>query len=329
MNLPLTSSRRTATAGWSLLAVLVFSQLAAAQFGDGRSPAATQAEARTKTARWKVGVTLQAVGGPCAGLFATVPVPTEWPEQKVKIVDEDISPEVSRVKYRILDNGVKQMLITVPRLAGGKSAQAHVTFEVEREWIDEPADPESLVIPKKPPRAVTKYLGASPFIEVRHREIRDLAKELKDESLSDWEQIEKFYDTVRERVEYRNGKLKGALAALRDGNGDCEELTSLFIALCRCHGVPARTVWIPGHCYPEFYLEDADENGYWLPCQAAGTRAFGSMPELRPILQKGDNFKVPEKKKRQRYVAEYLTGKAIRGGGKPRVSFIRDELAPE
>ncbi len=300
---------------------------AAAQFGDGRS--AVKEEVRTKTARWRVGVSLEAVGGPCAGLYATVPVPTEWPGQSVTIVDEQISPEVSRVKYRTLDNGVKQMLVTVPRLAGGKKAQALVTFEVEREWIDEPSDPESLVIPKKPPREVSKYLGASPYIEVRHRQIRDLAKELTDDSLSDWKQIEKFYDAVREKIEYRNGPLKGALAALRDGNGDCEELTSLFIALCRCHGVPARTVWIPGHCYPEFYLEDAAGKGYWIPCQAAGTRAFGSMPELRPILQKGDNFKVPEKKERQRYVAEYLTGKAVRGGGKPRVSFVRDELAAE
>ena len=52
-------------------------------------------------------------------------------------------------------------------------------------------------------------------------------------------------------------------------------------------------VWVPGHCYPEFYLEDAEGRGHWIPCQAAGTRAFGSMPEHRPILQKGDNFRVP------------------------------------
>jgi transglutaminase-like putative cysteine protease len=176
----------------------------------------------------------------------------------------------------------------------------------------------------RPDKEVKIYLGPSPSIESRHKQIRALADELTDPELSDWEQIERFYDYVRENVTYKNGTLKGALQALRDGDGDCEELTSLFIALCRAHGVPARTVWVPDHCYPEFYLVDENEEGHWLPCQAAGDRAFGTIPELRPILQKGDNFKVPEKKGRQRYVAEFLTGKG--GGGKPRVRFIRDEI---
>jgi transglutaminase-like putative cysteine protease len=158
--------------------------------------------------------------------------------------------------------------------------------------------------------------------------IRSLAKELKDETLTDWEQVEAFYDWVRENVEYQNGKLKGALAAIKDKNGDCEELSSLFIALCRVHGVPARTVWVPDHCYPEFYLVDEENKGNWFPCQAAGTRMFGSMLEKRPVLQKGDNFKVPEKKVRQRYVSEFLTGKVVAGGGKPMVEFVR-EHSPE
>ena len=84
------------------------------------------------------------------------------------------------------------------------------------------------------------------------------------------------------------------MAALKDKTGDCEELTSLFIALCRASDIPARTVWVPGHCYPEFYLEDDEGKGHWFPCQAAGSRAFGGIPEQKPILQKGDNFSVPE-----------------------------------
>ena len=59
-------------------------------------------------------------------------------------------------------------------------------------------------------------------------------------------------------------------AALRDGTGDCEELSSLFIALCRAHGIPARTVWVPDHCYPEFYLA-----GFQLPDVFLGS--FGTL----------------------------------------------------
>ncbi|HWC91000.1 MAG TPA: transglutaminase domain-containing protein, partial [Pirellulales bacterium] len=78
-----------------------------------------------------------------------------------------------------------------------------------------------------------------------------------------------------------------------------------------------------GHCYPEFYLEDKEGKGYWFPCQAAGTRDFGGISEFRPILQKGDNFQVPERKDRQRYIAEHLTG----AGGRPSVEFIRTAVA--
>ena len=72
--------------------------------------------------------------------------------------------------------------------------------------------------------------------------------------------------------------------------------------------MPARTVWVPGHCYPEFYLEDAEGKGHWFPCQAAGVRSFGGIDEKRPILQKGDNFTVPKRREKQRYVSEFLKG---------------------
>lgn len=280
------------------------------------------------TQRWKVGmiITAGAGPGPSGGIYGTATVPTDWPEQQVRIVDEDFSPEVGDVKYRTLENGVKQMLVSIPRLEAGREAHALVTFEVVRHSILGPDDPSQFVIPKRVPRSIGKFLAPSPYIESRHPKIKSLARKLVKDTEGDWEKVEALYDWVRDNVEYVNGPLKGAVAALNDGNGDCEELTSLFIALCRANRIPARTVWIPGHCYPEFYLHDKEGHGHWIPCQAAGTRDFGSMPDHRPILQKGDNYRVPEKSKPQRYVAEFLKIKSA--GGKPRVQFVR-ELAAE
>jgi hypothetical protein len=174
-------------------------------------------------------------------------------------------------------------------------------------------------------------LGPSPYIESRHQKIISLAKELtassedSESETSAWQTVEKIYDATRDRVKYVNGELKGAIRALNDGTGDCEELTSLFIALCRASKIPARTVWVDGHCYPEFYLEDDAGQGHWFPCQAAGTRDFGGIPETRPILQKGDNFKDPDRpRERQRYVSEFLKGAAVKGGGQPKVKFVRE-----
>lgn len=282
----------------------------------------------SRTRRYQVGVILTATGGPCRGLFATVPVPTDWPEQDVRIVDEDITPEVRDVAYRSLSGGVKQMLVDIPRLNRGVEARALVTFEVHRRQILPPDEPSQWTLPQRISRDLRPFLGPSPYIESRHSRIRALARELFNESeATDWQRVESVYDYVREAVQYREGPLKGAVQALNDGYGDCEELTSLFIAICRAAGVPARTVWIPGHCYPEFYLVDNNGAGRWFPCQVAGDRAFGEMTEDRPVLQKGDNFRVPEKPRdRQRYVAEFLRGLPGQPGARPRVKFVRELL---
>jgi len=279
-----------------------------------------------RTVKYQAGVAIQAAGGACKALRATVPIPQDWPGQQVRIVDENTSVHVRRVTTRTIDDGVKQILIEIPLLAAGEEAHAVFTFEVERSRILPPAEPELLTIPKRIPRDLRTYLGPSPYIESRDRRIRSLAKEIlaAREYANDWQRVEAIYDTVREKVEYKEGELKGAVAALRDGYGDCEELTSLFIALCRASDIPARTVWVPDHCYPEFYLTDAKGEGYWIPCQAAGTRAFGEMPDHRPVLQKGDNFKVPQKRTPQRYVAEFLRGLPVPGGGRPRVKWIHE-----
>jgi hypothetical protein len=216
------------------------------------------------------------------------------------------------------------MVVEIPDLPAGTIAKAIVTFELERSAIQPPANPSTLAIPEKPDRSLRAFLGASPYIETRHPKIVKLAK-ATGQGLEGWAKVEKLYDTVREKVEYRNGDLKGAARALADGWGDCEELTCLFIALCRVEGIPARTVWVEGHCYPEFYLVDGTGQGHWFPCQAAGARAFGGMPDQLPILQKGDSFLDPDRPgKSLRYVSEFIRGSATDGGGTPRVEWIRE-----
>lgn len=278
------------------------------------------------TSRYEIGMIITALGGPCTGIYGTMPVPTDWPEQTVREVSHDLSPLVQAVEHRMIGGTVKQMLIGMPVIPGGVEAKATITLEIRRFSQLPPPDTTIFVLPndKKIAKDVRQYLLPSPLIETTHPKIRAAAKELMTAHQDDsaWEKVEAIYDWTREKVKYVNGPIKGAMRALNDGTGDCEELSSLFIAVCRASGIPARIVWVPEHCYPEFYLEDAEGKGYWFPCQAAGTREFGGITEHRPILQKGDNFQVPEKKERMRYVAEYLTGK----GGNPKVKFIRAML---
>jgi hypothetical protein len=331
--LPLTALPLTAEPGiiamlrrilGSLLATLLLALPAPAQFLDAEPSASGPRFGDLRTQRYRVGVAVTAEGGPCRGIYATLPIPADWPEQKVQVVGEDVSPDVRSLRYRMLPGGVKQMVVEIPDLPAGARAHAIVTFALERAAILAPTETDSLTIPQKPDRALRGFLGASPFIETRHPKIVKLARSTG-ENREGWSKVEAIYDTVREKVEYRNGELKGAARALADGWGDCEELTCLFIAMARVEGIPARTVWVEGHCYPEFYLVDATGQGWWFPCQAAGSRAFGAMPDQLPILQKGDSFRDPDRPGQSlRYVSEFIRGSAVDGGGSPKVTWIRE-----
>jgi len=261
------------------------------------------------TSQWRFGVIVRAPAG-ASGIRATLPVPMDWPEQQVKVVRDEKSAGVGGVTYATLDGGVKQMQVNIPRLAAGEEASAIVTLEVTKHRILAPDETTAYQVATKP-GPLAKYLGKSPYIESTDPKIKSLAAELTAGKPGGWEKTAAVFDWVRANVKYEFAtEIKPAIDALRDGKGDCEELSSLVIALCRASGIPARAVWVPGHCYPEFCLADEQEKPHWFPCQAAGAeRQFGSMIEERPILQKGDNFRVSGQREPQRYVQQTLTAK--------------------
>ncbi|MEC9095928.1 MAG: transglutaminase-like domain-containing protein [Planctomycetota bacterium] len=271
---------------------------------------------------WKVGLTLAAPAGFCANVYFTANVPANWKsEQIVKVANEQFTRHVGQYKYRDGLNGLKQMLVFMPQVPTRHTAMAHVTFEVERKTVTAPPNKASLRVTSNMPRDARFFLGMSPLIENRNALLLKKANEITVHAENDWQRVELIYDWVRENITYQNGPRKGALATFRAGFGEKEDLTSLFIAFCRNLKIPARTVWVPEHNYAEFYLQAPDGQGYWFPCELSGRRQFGEMNDNRPMLLRGDNFKVPEKPEPQRYVAEHLK---VKGGSKPQVHFIRE-----
>ena len=274
--------------------------------------------------RWQFGVVVKASSGSVSGIRATLPVPMDWPEQSVKAVSEQKSP-ATQIDYRVLDRGVKQMIVTIPALRAGEEAFIVVTLEIAKRRIEGPNQTDAYLIPK-PKAEFAKYLAPSPYIESKDAKIKSLAAELSKDKPHAWDQVAAIFDWVRENVKYEFAEqIQPATAALKEGRGDCEELSSLVIAMCRASKIPARAVWLPGHTYPEFYLLDDRGQGHWFPCQAAGAdRQFGSMTDDRPILQKGDNFTVPGEKAPQRYVKQTLTAKDA--AAPPEVRFIMERV---
>jgi len=292
--------------------------------GDMPSPRLSYDNPKTQV--WRIGLRLDAKGVECNDVWATFPVPMAWPEQTVRMVSQEIDPRVDRWSVRDLPGGARQVVLAMPRVAAGGVPEVIFEIEVTRSRILLGDQTEDLVIPKRPSTELKIFLGTSPYIDIGDSRIKSAARDLAAaEHANAWSHVEAIYDWVREKVEYVEGDIKAASQALRDGKGDCEELTSLFVAICRVSRIPARMVWIPDHCYPEFYLEDPEGVGTWFPCQAAGTRQFGGMDEYRPVLQKGDRFKVPEVRKPVRYVAEFFRCVPV-GKREPNPIFIREIL---
>ncbi len=270
--------------------------------------------------RYIVGIIVRADGGDCQQLLGTVPVPDDWPGQQVSIVDEEFSLHIQNIQYGKSTSGLSVMQVSIPLLRRGQVAKALVTYEITRRLPTPPTDTTSLRKSNKVPRKLRQYLGPSPFIEIRNSSIRRWLRKIEWTDAPVLTGVEAIYDAVQQKVSYQPGKLKGAARSLKDGNGNYEDITSLFIALCRIKGIPARTVWVPDQCYAEFYLENDQGDGHWIPCQLKDGVAFGTTSETGPILQKGDNFKVTGQRKSVRFVPETLTGS---GRGQPRVTFVR------
>jgi hypothetical protein len=291
-----------------LLAVpvcLVAAGPARGQFDD--EPAS--APHRATVQRWRFGVVLTADGGAFKGITATTTIPMDWPEQRVRVVARDLSPGVKLSEQSVEEFG-RQMVVRVPHLAAGAEARAVVTYEIQRRAQPAPEDPDLYVLPdpKRLPRTMAVYLAPGPHVESNHPEIQAAATRLGAEEPTAWGRVKAIYLWVKETIEYednRGKEIRSAVEALRAGKGDCDEITSLFVAVCRTAGVPARTVRVPGHCYPEFYLLDAQGEGHWFPCESTGPPIFGAMPSLRPILQKGDNVLLPAPEARSKRKIRY------------------------
>ncbi|MDD3585567.1 MAG: transglutaminase domain-containing protein [Thermoguttaceae bacterium] len=282
------------------------------------------------TYKYKAGMVFEASqGSPCTNIIGTVPVPMDFREQKVRIIEE-IVPRNAKISYRALrEGGARQMVMKMRQLRPGQQIEATVLFEVVRYSQQLPENTSIYRIPKRTPREMRFYLHNSPYIEADSRKVRELVKKATQGKENDWDKVQAMFQCVRDTVKYKEEMaekpMRGALAALRNQEGDCEDMCALFIAMCRSLEVPARLVRVPGHCYAEFYLWDDKDKGHWFPAQVAGDEAMGKISDTRIILQKGDSFHLPESPREESlYVKELFTGSVKEGGTDPKFKFIQE-----
>ena len=165
---------------------------------------------RARRARWQAG--LRSPGQrPMRGPGRLRPGPIDWPEQKVTIVHEDVSP-LAKITYET-SKTVKLMVVSVPSLPAGQEVQAVVTYEVKRCPILPPKNtsiygwpiPRSLPSPcgrgwPQPAdrNEAPKIIAACPPIGVDKEQA--------------WDMVPRDLRFVHEQIDYAKGPVKGAMA---------------------------------------------------------------------------------------------------------------------
>ncbi|MDO4557537.1 MAG: transglutaminase-like domain-containing protein [Planctomycetia bacterium] len=256
--------------------------------------------------RWRFGMRIEAIGDEFRKIRASTIVPARIEdEQEVLRGETDVSDGAS-ISFRNLTDA-RQMRIYGQILLDGRTLRAIQEMTIHRILWPKPTDVRGLQIPvsSQLPIPQRKYLKPEKLIESENPVIAAAAKRITEDMKSfyptdtnapdvtgtDWRKVEEIYDWTRRQIRYEDNRGQtpyGAVETLRKGVGDCDEITYLFVALCRFLGIPARQVQVPDHCYPEFAMVDESGKLRWYPCQSAGTRAFGEMPDGRPIIGKGD-----------------------------------------
>ena len=279
---------------------------------------------------WRLGAKLKAPNNaPIVKADLTFPIPTDWPEQHVNLYEEEIPKEVKSADFRVLDNGIRQMVAEVSKIGKGKEVEIYVMMEITVHAIPYPERTDHLVIPDKPGRELRQHLKPSPNISFRDTKLKKQVKEIFAQQESAWEQIRGVYDWIHENIEVERKRNDmqpvGARETFKKKSGIPEDHTNLFIAMLRYQEIPCRTVWADNGEYAEFYLEDDQGVGQWYPAIIEGRREFGELSNPRPILQKGDSFKIPEEKQTQTLVVEHAKVQT-RNGARPSVQFFRNVL---
>ena len=118
-----------------LLFLLLVTNEGLGQFLDQEDNSTVERLAYQKPVKMQVGVVIHATASPLKGIKCSVPVPIEWPEQQVKVIQEQSSPQVRRVSYEMIGDSVKRMVMQIPFVGPGETAQVLVTFECTRHHI--------------------------------------------------------------------------------------------------------------------------------------------------------------------------------------------------
>lgn len=273
--------------------------------------------------KWRVGVVLVTGRDAVADVYTYIPIPKAWPEQSVRVFDEDIPVEFAVQKIDELD-GLDRLILRGRLIPAKRKIVALQTFTVTTFGVNAPPDTTIFTVPDSGEKLVKQFTASSSEISFRNNALRKQAQSLVETGGTAWQQVERIYDWVRDNIEQGGQDPYGTLNTFAKKTGHPEDVVGLFIAMCRANKIPARMVFVDGSQYAEFMLADPDGGLHWFPADVVGIRAFGKIVEPKVILQKGDNIRVPGIKSKKKFVAAY--GEVKSKTAPNLMQFVREPL---
>lgn len=294
--------------------------------GDGKwiwtKPPADGQTGYLEPREFEVHVGIGLLGKGLAGnIQASTVAPVSFPEQEV--TDLQIDVDGCSATVSTINDSAAQLVLAAPLIERGQrvSAVARYRIKLKKDYrgFSRESFPAEQSFPTKSNHATfaKEFLSSSPGINTHSQPLKALLKQLDTESAHPWDQAQRFYEWVWENIKGIPGKYTSVEEAIRKRRGDCEERATVFIALCRAAGIPARLVWVPSHNWAEIGLYDHDGTPHWIPVHTAGYSWFGWTGVHEVVLQKGDRIQIPARKRTVRLIDDWyrLQGK------KPEIYF--------
>jgi transglutaminase-like putative cysteine protease len=207
---------------------------------------------------------------------AWIPLPREDQFQRITSLNVDTPVHHEIVEQNHNGNRLLHLEASAPVPA---SIPVTLSFEVKRSEEAPNLERAQRNVPEPSGDEFAEFLGPDKLVPLDGR-IEQVSNKLGDETASPWQQAQIIYEYVVGVMSYdKTGKGWGrgdAIYACDVRRGNCTDFHSLFIALARSRGIPARfTIGfpigkaksgeVPGyHCWAEFY-----SGGEWVPVDAS------------------------------------------------------------
>jgi transglutaminase-like putative cysteine protease len=182
-----------------------------------------------------------------------IPVPREWDSQKaVKIISVDPKPYST---YKDPEHGNKMLYWDFGKKPIKTSYQVSIQYRFEAFETHAEVTADNIGVYDKTSEEYNLYTGSSRIVHITPQ-IKEMAKEAISNETNPYRQAALIFNFVSRKVRYYQHRMERGVGTdvllnfpLKDNDsgenyyeGGCDQYHSLFVALCRAVGIPARPV---------------------------------------------------------------------------------------